>query len=57
MVYPCQTLQTTALQIDAVDFPVFAHIACDVLVIPGVGISVEWFFLVANTHYQTHIPL
>jgi len=37
-------LPTTALQIHAVDFPVLALIARDILAIPGVSISVERLF-------------
>jgi hypothetical protein len=37
-------LPTTALQIHAVDFPVLACIARDILAIPGVSISVERLF-------------
>ena len=36
---------TTALQIHTIDFPVLTCIACDILAIPGVRISVEQLFL------------
>ena len=38
-------LLTTALQIHIVDFPM---LACDVLAIPGVSISVEWLFSISK---------
>jgi hypothetical protein len=35
---------TAALQIHTVDFPVLARIACDILAIPGVSISIKRLF-------------
>ena len=53
--YVLLLLPTTALQIHTIDFPVLAHIACNILAIPGVSISIELLFLsskhtLSNTH-------